>query len=79
MEQTSYVYDSRKRVNKTLIPCLPGSIYLSSSEAVCYSYNTGVRLTFALTFKLSASFFPVLSPTHLPTSCCSSASEFDLL
>lgn len=62
-----------------MIPCLPGSIYLSSRDAVCCSYSAGVRLTFVLTFKLYASSFPVLSPACLPTSCCSSASEFDLL
>lgn len=62
-----------------MIPCLPGSIYLLSSEAVCCSYSTGVGLTFVLTFKLYASFFPSSPLTRLPTSCCSSASEFDLL
>lgn len=58
---------------------LPSSIYLSSSEAACCSYAARVRLTFVLTFKLYASSFPVLSPSRLPTSCCSSASGFDLL
>lgn len=44
----------------------PGSICLSSREAVCCSYSAGVRLTFVLTFKLSASSFPVLSPAGPP-------------
>lgn len=35
-------------------------------------------MTFVLTFKLYASSFAILSPACLPTSCCSSVSEFDL-
>lgn len=79
MEQTSYVYDSRKRVNKT-------SRYLASPAAfICLAVRLGAVPT-VLVFSWHL-FWPlnfVLLPSSssplcgLPTSCCSSACEFDL-
>lgn len=68
----------RKLINLLML-CLPGSIYLSSGQAGCCSYSTGVRVTLLLAFKLYASSSLVLPGPGLPVSCCSSAREFDLV
>lgn len=82
MEQTSYVYDSRKRVNKTSWYLASPATFICLAVRLCAVHTVlvlGWHLFWPLNFMLppSPSFPP--TPACLPTSCCSSVSEFDLL